>query len=174
MSTKIVITPNDIGSGLAIVANKVVSTAAPTNGDIKSGLQAADHSSWFLLDGRLKSSLPVAAQAAATLLGIGANLPNASGRIIKQAALLSTGGAATVAIIQANLPAVTLTSAAVAAHTHATDSQGIHGHGLSSDGSHVHNVPTMDNGGSNDNSISQANNATVNAGRGWRGKAVRQ
>jgi hypothetical protein len=61
-------------------------------GDCKSGLQAADHDGWVLLDGRTKSSLTAAQQTAATSLGIGTNLPNASGRAFVQGPLGSQIG----------------------------------------------------------------------------------
>jgi len=117
-----------------------------TAGDIKQGLQAADHGGWVLLDGRLKTALIATQQTAATTLGIGANLPNALGRVLKKkaSALLTTGGSNTATIAQANLPNINLTAASA--------------------GDHSHIVTTMDNGGQNDVSVSQANNQTPNSG----------
>ena len=132
-------------------------------GDLKPGIQTADHSNWYRLDGRAIATLPAAAQAAATALGIGANLPDASGRFLKQGGLMAVGGAAAATLAQANLPNVTLTAAAAAAHTHATDSQGAHTHTESLAGNHNHSVTTMDNGGSLDGTIAQSNNGVGNS-----------
>ncbi len=99
--------------------------AAPgsTVGDIKQGLQAADHAGWVKLDGRLKTALTPTQQARATALGIGANLPDASGRVLKQTsgALLSTGGTNAATIDQTNLPNISLTGSTdyVGDHSHA-------------------------------------------------------
>ena len=153
-----------VRDGAGLLSAPAGSAAGAIAGDLKPGIQAADHNHWYLLDGRAKASLPAAAQAAATLLGIGATLPNAAGRFLKQETLLAAGGAATAVIAQANLPAVSLTSATAPAHAHTTDTQGAHTHTEAAAGNHVHNVSTMDNGGQNDASVAQANNATVNSG----------
>ncbi|TGD59065.1 hypothetical protein [Flavobacterium humi] len=91
-------------------------------GDVKYGFQGVDHNGWILLDGRLKSSLTATQQAAATALGIGANLPNLSDRGIVGASgtktLNTTGGNASVTINQNQLPNVTLTTSTDGAHTH--------------------------------------------------------
>lgn len=91
-------------------------------GDVKFGMQPADHDGWILLDGRLKSSLTPPQQATATTLGIGSNLPNMADRNIVGASgtktLGSTGGSATVAIAQDQLPNVTLTTSTDGGHTH--------------------------------------------------------
>jgi hypothetical protein len=80
------------------------------NGQIIAGLLTADNDCWVRLDGRLKSSLPAGQQTAATLLGIGANLPNMADRSLVGSsgtkALASLGGAATVTIAQNQLPNV--------------------------------------------------------------------
>jgi hypothetical protein len=102
--------------------------ATSTIGDCKSGLQTADHSGWVLLDGRAKSSLTASQQTAATSLGIGTNLPNATGRAFVQGTLGAQIGSSTIA--QANLPNVTLNAASISAGTPAgsIDSQGAHTH----------------------------------------------
>jgi hypothetical protein len=51
-------------------------------GDIKHGMQAADHAGWIILDGRLKTTLTGTQQTQATTLGIGANLPDARLRML--------------------------------------------------------------------------------------------
>lgn len=85
------------------------STAKFANGDVKQGFQTADHDGWIKLDGRLKSTLTVTQQAKATSLGFGDNLPNATDKVLKQkASVNTTGGANSVAITQANIPAYNL------------------------------------------------------------------
>lgn len=68
-------------------------------GDIKSGIQAADHKGWYIMDGRALTSLPAKAQSNAALIGITGSLPDASNLTMKTKqgaeALLSTGGNAT-------------------------------------------------------------------------------
>ena len=87
------------------------SAAAPTVGDIKQGLQAADQSGWVKLDGRSVSTLTPTQQARAATLGLFTNLPDATNRVLKQkgGALLGTGGSNTAAVGQNNLPSVNLT-----------------------------------------------------------------
>ncbi len=91
-------------------------------GDIKSGFQTADHAGWVKLNGRLKSTLTATQQAQATALGIGANLPDATDKVLKQksAGINTTGGNLqdSVAIVQANLPNITLSTNIAGAHTH--------------------------------------------------------
>lgn len=107
-------------------------------GDIKAGLQVADHNGWYLMDGRGLGTLPAVAQANAAGLGIAGSLPDATDRVMKTKtgaeALLSTGGSGTYSITQANIPNYTLsgsvTTGASGAHTHTVtvDSAGLHGH----------------------------------------------
>jgi hypothetical protein len=87
-----------------------------TIGDAKSGFQTADHAGWIKLDGRLKTALTTTQQANATALGIGANLPDATGRAFTQGTLLTNIGSSTIA--QTDLPNVTLTTIAGGNHTH--------------------------------------------------------
>ncbi len=93
-----------------------------TIGDVKYGYQNTDHSGWILLNGRLKSTLTANQQANATLLGIGANLPNIADKNIVGVsgtkALNSTNGSSSVTINQNQLPNVTLTTSSDGAHTH--------------------------------------------------------
>jgi hypothetical protein len=97
-------------------------------GDIKHSYRSADYNGWIMLVGQLKNTLTVSQQAAATLLGIGANLPDARNRGLIGASPLkslgSIGGAAQATIAQANLPNINL-------------SGGSHGHSIS-DGGHSH------------------------------------
>ncbi|MFN3753485.1 hypothetical protein [Flavobacterium sp.] len=97
-------------------------------GDVKHGFQTADHNGWVLLDGRAKSSLTANQQAAATALGIGANLPNLADKNIVGVSgtkiLNTTGGSSSVTIAQNQLPDVTLTTTADGDHTHNTGADG--------------------------------------------------
>lgn len=78
-------------------------------GDIKQGIQSADHNGWVKLNGRLKSSLTTTQQTQATTLGIGTNLPDASNSFPVQngATLGSVSGSNTKTIAQNQLPNVT-------------------------------------------------------------------
>lgn len=95
-----------------------------TVGDIKTGIQTTDHNGWYLLDGRLLLTLPLAAQINAASLGIMGTLPNLDNLIDKTKtgaeALLSTGGNATATLTQANLPAYNLSGTTTSSgnHTH--------------------------------------------------------
>jgi len=109
--------------------------AAYGYGDIKSSIQPLDHGGWVKLDGRAKSTLTPTQQNQATILGIGTNLPNATGAIPIQngTTLGAVAGSMTKTITQANLPNVNLTAAAGGAHTHTatganTSSAGNHSH----------------------------------------------
>lgn len=58
--------------------------AMASAGDVKSGVQSADHSGWILLDGRALSTLSVNQQAVAITLGFSGNLPNANNAYLVQ------------------------------------------------------------------------------------------
>ena len=92
-----------------------------TFGDIKTGIQSADHSGWVKLDGRAKSTLTTSQQTAATALGIGNNLPDANNAYLVQngGTLGAVTGANSKTISRANLPNVTLTSSSNGEHQHA-------------------------------------------------------
>jgi hypothetical protein len=94
----------------------VTAIGVATIGDAKSGFQTTDHNGWIKLDGRLKTALTTTQQANATALGIGVNLPDASGRSFRQGTLLANIGSST--ILQTDLPNVTLTTVAGGNHTH--------------------------------------------------------
>lgn len=92
-------------------------------GDIKYSYQAADHNGWYLLTGQLKSSLPAGAQAAATALGMGTNLPDTRDKIVKHRATSgettgSLSGSNAITLTQSDLPNVVLTTSTNGAHTH--------------------------------------------------------
>ena len=102
-------------SGQALISSG--SGAAPTwgsataiFGDIKMGMQVADHNGWIKLDGRLKSTLTATQQAQATAFGFGTNIPNATNAYLVQngTTLGLISGSNTRAIAQNQLPNVTL------------------------------------------------------------------
>lgn len=128
-------------------------------GDVKDAYNVTDHAGWVLLNGRAKSSLTPTQQAAATSLGIGANIPDARGRMIIGAGgtygLNETGGRSK--INQNDLPNVTIPIDFMsqdnnATHTHSIDppnttttgGTGEHTHPISgqpaTESSHTHNV----------------------------------
>jgi hypothetical protein len=91
-----------------------------TYGDIKTGIQSADHGGWVKLDGRPKSTLSADQQIRATALGIGTNLPNAMNAVLTQngTALGSVSGSNTKTISQNQLPNVQI---GIPAHNHSAD-----------------------------------------------------
>jgi hypothetical protein len=123
------------GNGRTGVTWKKISGNAPmtiTNyGDIKTGIQSADHNGWVKLNGRVLSSLSSTQQAQAIALGLGANLPDATDAVLVQ----STGSLGTVTgsmsrtIEQNQLPNIAPTISVD--NTIAT---------MQSDGAHVHPV----------------------------------
>ena len=103
-----------------------VTLSNPNFGDIKTGIQSADHNGWVRLNGRLKSSLATTQQAQATALGIGTNLPDATNAFLVQngTTLGSVSGSNQRNLTQANLPNVnfpTATSSSAGSHSHTVD-----------------------------------------------------
>lgn len=92
-----------------------VDNPAVTSGDIKNGVQAADHAGWYILDGRATSSLSATAQAAANALGFPTNLPDAANRVLKHPnggeTIGATGGQVNTTLVQANLPNINFPTA---------------------------------------------------------------
>jgi hypothetical protein len=80
-------------------------------GDVKTGMQSADHAGWILLNGRAKSTLTSSQQTRATALGFGVNIPNALNAVQMQngTTLGSVTGSNTKTIAQNQLPNVTFT-----------------------------------------------------------------
>lgn len=133
-------------------------------GDVKSGIQAADHDGWVKLDGRLFSTLTASQQAVASSLGLSANLPNAANAYLVQngSSVGAVSGANTTTLTQANLPNVNFTGTAANAggHSHTTDpaafnsnSAGSHSHttdpaavSTTNNGDHSHGGSTSSNG----------------------------
>lgn len=75
-------------------------------GDVKHGLEAADHNGWYLMNGRAVSTLPTVAQVGASTLGITA-LPNMADRMIRtqtSETIGSLAGSNVVTLSQANMP----------------------------------------------------------------------
>lgn len=101
-----------------------------TVGDVKYSSQSADHSGWYLLNGRAITTLSSNAQTNAISLGFTTNLPNADDRVLKHPAATEsvgdTGGQATTVLTQANLPNVTFsgTTSTTGNHSH-TISRGL-------------------------------------------------
>lgn len=103
-----------------------ITLAAPSFGDIKSGIQTSDHNGWVRLDGRLKSSLTSTQQTRANTLGIGANLPDATNAYLVQngGTIAAVTGSNTFTLTQANLPSYNLptaTTSSAGSHTHTVD-----------------------------------------------------
>jgi len=73
-------------------------------GDIQYSYLPADYEGWYLLNGRALTTLPASVQSRANALGIAGNLPNATGRYIKQGTPGTLSGASSVVLSQANLP----------------------------------------------------------------------
>ena len=117
----------DDGNGRTGVTWKKISGNTPMTvinyGDIKTGMQSADHNGWIKLNGRAKSTLSATQQAQATALGIGTNLPNATNTFLVQngTTLGSVSGSNSKTITQANLPNInfpTATTSTNGDHTH--------------------------------------------------------
>lgn len=109
---------------VATTATTTTAAATATYGDVKQGLQTADHAGWVKLDGRLTSTLTATQQSRAQALGMTTNLPDATGKVLKQTSgnLLATGGTNATFISQGNLPNVLLrgNTSYDGNHTHTT------------------------------------------------------
>ncbi len=102
---------------------KRLGSGVNTIGDIKYSYQADNHNGWYRLVGTAVASLPAAAQASASLLGIVGALPDTRDKVIKHRAsagesIGSSSGSNTIALVQSNLPNITLTTSSAGAHTH--------------------------------------------------------
>lgn len=111
------------------------------SGDLKHSIVSADHSGWYLLDGRDVSTLPTSAKSNAIGLGFDTNLPDMSDRFLKNTNGTETvggkGGKSSVTLTQANIPSYSFP-------TVNTTMEGIHTHSslVSSDGIHLHSGTT--------------------------------
>jgi hypothetical protein len=117
-----------------------IALATPSFGDVKTGIQTADHSGWVKLDGRAKSTLTASQQTQATALGIGSNLPNATDAFLVQngTTLGSVSGSNERTLSQANLPSYNLPTATTSSsgnHAHWVDPSPVN---TSTNGNHSH------------------------------------
>lgn len=98
-------------------------------GDVKTSLQAGDHSFWYKLDGRAVSALPSEAQTKAIELGYTASLPDASDCYLKSSAfdIGDVTGVNSITLNRNQLPNVTLPV------TGSTSSGGVHSHKMIGD-----------------------------------------
>lgn len=131
------VSPNNVSPGLYYndgAAWQRLEGFGPGIGEIKNSVETSDHNGWYLLNGRLVSILPAVAISNATSLGLGANLPNASNRIMKGKSGAETfaqsGGNTSFTILQTNLPAIT--------YSGNTSSAGDHSHGYTDRGSTIY------------------------------------
>jgi len=115
-----------IATGAAIGVNAtgdVVRVAATAGGsicgDVKFGLQSADHSGWFLMNGSSWGTLIGSQTSCASSLGISTSRPNAANRVLMQTGSVNTtGGSNSVTLAQANLPNINFPAATTSSYTH--------------------------------------------------------
>lgn len=139
-------------------------------GDVKSGLQSADHGGWVKLNGRSLDSLTNSQKAAAENLGLSGTLPNAASAYLTQNgnALGSVTGSNTVTLAQANLPLVNFTGTAASAGSHnhggntSTDGEHSHSGSTNNTGSHSHSVIAKKSGTGTDGIIGNNNSDNAN------------
>jgi hypothetical protein len=107
----------------------------PGIGDIKLSVVGGDHEGWYLLDGRLVSTLPAATQANALTVGITTNLPDQTGSVLGYNGTVGTvTGNNNKTISRNNLPNenLDLSNIRIPSHSHnaTTSSAGGHSHAL--------------------------------------------
>jgi hypothetical protein len=97
-------------------------------GDMKYGMQQADHLGWYLLNGRNVSTLPTNAQSNAATIGITTTLDNAQNRFVRSNTTIGTGGSATQVLSLAQMPLYNITGTTNASgnHSHTFDDQWFH------------------------------------------------
>ncbi|WP_313387086.1 hypothetical protein [Chishuiella sp.] len=85
---------------------------SPSFGDIKYSAISKDHDGWYLLDGRLLTSLSISSSKKATELGFINNLPDTKDKFLKNKSSIEnigqSVGSNSAVLIQANLPNITL------------------------------------------------------------------
>lgn len=97
-------------------------------GEIKYSFATADHDGWYLVNGRAKTTLSATAQSAATIVGYGVNLPDATNRFLKTIntaePVATLGGTNTFTVSQAQLPNVNFlgSTSSDGNHSHQADS----------------------------------------------------
>lgn len=112
------------GAAIGVSATGDVVRVATTTGggicgDVKFGLQSADHSGWFLMNGSSWGSLTGNQSSCASSLGISASRPNAANRVLMQTGSVNTtGGSNSVTLTQANLPDITFPTATTSSYAH--------------------------------------------------------
>ena len=150
-------------------------------GDVKSGLQTADHSGWVLLNGRAISALTTSQQTRATALGLSVNLPNANNSFLVQngSTLGGVSGSSSKTITQANLPNVNFTGTTNSAGSHShntkvwTGTSGSTYSGIAGVNASGFSVTTIGGGGANEGvQASGAHSHTVTVGSGGSGTAL--
>lgn len=107
-----------------------IAAAGDVLGDVKTGLQSADHDGWVRLDGRQLSTLTGSQQSAAQQIGFTTVLPDATDTVLAQndQTLGTVSGSNTRTIARNQLPDVTL------------------GGSTNSSGGHTHNVSYLSTG----------------------------
>lgn len=106
----------------------------PSVGDIKYTATSADHDGWYLMNGRLITTLSSNASQRASELGFTTNLPNSTDHFLKYKSttenLGQAVGANTIVLTQPNLPNITLTG---------TTNSSTHNHGYNERGTGIIN-----------------------------------
>lgn len=116
--------PGTAGQVLTSTSTSVewANNAALTPGDIKHGIQTANHGGWYLLDGTSIASLPANAQTNAAALGLAGNLPDATDKVLKNTngvqAMGLTIGTATTTLNANNIPELTGNTTSTGDHDH--------------------------------------------------------
>ncbi|MES2864700.1 MAG: hypothetical protein V4666_11315 [Bacteroidota bacterium] len=97
-------------------------------GELKHSFATTDHDGWYLLNGRAKTTLSATAQSAASIIGYGTNIPDATNRFLKTINTAEPvaihGGSNTFTVSQAQLPNVNFLGSTTndGGHTHQVDS----------------------------------------------------
>ena len=97
-------------------------------GELKYSFATADHDGWYLLNGRAKTTLSATAQSAASIIGYGVNIPDATDRFLKTIntaePVAIQGGTNTFTVNQTQLPNVNFLGSTTndGGHTHQVDS----------------------------------------------------
>lgn len=107
-------------------------------GDVKSSMLSTAHGYWVPMTG---GGIPSFGAACATTLSLG-GIPNLADKVLMNAALASSGGAASVSLTVANLPvlfAQGVSNNPSLEHTHTFPDGGVHSHSALGDGAFLKN-----------------------------------
>lgn len=167
-------TVNITNTGFYYFDGSIWQKVSPQNieyGDLKQGIQLADHNGWVLLDGRAISTLSSSQQSIASSLGWSGNLPDASDVVLMQngGTLGAVSGSNSKTLSQNNLPNVTLSGTAAAGgvhnHTATSSTTGAHTHtGTTSSDQHNHTITAYNSGTGTSGIVSNSNSSsTVNS-----------